>query len=419
MKRYDEAVEALIEAGLRRTLQTEAVRLEMCVGRVTAEAIRSREALPSFDNSSMDGFAVRSEETAKATAGAPLCFRVGASVSAGDAEIDAIPTGTVAEIMTGAPLPRNSADAVIKVEDVRVIRDASGKATGIEVSTPIAPEMNVRRRGSDVTSGETLTEAGTVLKPEHILALAAQGFGTVNVVRRPRVAVIATGRELVDHSTPMLASGMIRNSTTPFLKGALPLYGVDLVHASVIDDNVQVFECRLREVLESGVDLVLTTGAVSMGIYDFVPEAVKRCGGEARFHKVAIRPGKPLLFAEFGTRGPVLIGVPGNPVSTAIGLRFFISPYLRALQRRPKESFVRATLDADCAKPEGLKCFFKARIASTNGGLRVQAIGGQASYQVKPLLESNAWVIFDEPGSKMPKDSEVFVAPLFAGGGFD
>lgn len=417
MKKYSEALSILIESGSRRRLRTETVALEMAVSRVVAEEVKSREALPSFDNSSMDGFAVNSSETIGATKETPASFRVRKCIVAGDLGGDLISRGETIEIMTGARFPSSGADAVVKIEDVIVERDSEGMPVHISVTAPIASGMNVRRRGTDIAAGEVLFRAGEVLRAEQVLALAALGVSELKVQRKPRVAVIATGRELVDYSTPELRDGMIRNSTSPFLKAALPNYGVDLVSLSVIADDAAEFESQLRSALEARVDLVITTGAVSMGIHDFIPQAVQRCSGEARFHRVAIRPGKPLLFSEFGAEGPVLIGVPGNPVSTAVGLRFFIAPYLRALQGLAPETFQRARLERVSAKPEGLKCFFKAKVSVLNDGRRdVSVVGGQASYQVKPLLSSNAWVIFDEAKSEVSADTQVEVAPLIPEG---
>lgn len=418
MKHYHEAIDILVKAAERRSLSTENISIESSIGRVLSETLRSREPLPSFDNSSMDGFALRAEETSHASLNSPARFQVRASLSAGDVGVETIQAGTAIEIMTGAPMPRGHADAVVKVEEVQTIRNPDGRVVEIEVMVPVSRGQNVRVRGTDIERNELLLSQGRLIKPEHLLALAAQGISTIPVYQRPRVAVIATGRELVDYATETLEPGMIRNSTSPFLKAVLPGYGVEVVHFSVIDDDAEAFESRLRKVLELGVDLVLTTGAVSMGIHDFVPDAVKRVGGEARFHKVAIRPGKPLLFAEWGEKGPVLIGVPGNPVSTAVGLRFFISPYLRALNRMPPEPLTYAELEVDSPKPEGLKCFFKAFVREEDGRRWVQALGGQASYQVKPLLQSNAWVVFEESNLQVLKGTRVCVAPLLPEGGF-
>jgi molybdopterin molybdotransferase len=161
----------------------------------------------------------------------------------------------------------------------------------------------------------------------------------------------------------------------------------------------------------------VTTGAVSMGKHDFIKDALVDCGARIHYHKVAIRPGKPGLFAELPARalspGPVVFGVPGNPVSTVVGLRFFIGPYLRALRGLSPERPRRAYLETATPKPNGLKCFFKARVTEKLDATSVRALAGQPSFMVSPLLKSNAWVVFPEQDSMVPEGTAVDVYALY------
>lgn len=407
MKSYADALAQVLSAAREaRPLAVERLPLRQAAGRVLAEAVRAAEGLPSFDNSAMDGYAV----VAAATPGE---FEVAATLLAGDAPA---PVGTGAracEIMTGAPMPLGPWDAVVRVEDVAVERDASGRPVRVRVLSKVGAGDHVRRAGSDVRAGDPILPAGTRVTPHHILALAALGIAEVPVRRRPRAAVLSTGRELVGCDTPVLRPGMIRNSTGPFLEAALRTgYGAEILDLGICPDDAETFEGAVRQALDAGADLMITTGAVSMGKHDFVAEALGSMGARILFHRLAIRPGKPVLFARLsGTGGCAFFGLPGNPVSTAVGLRFLAGPYLRAVQGEPEEAPERLRLLENVLKPEGLRCFFKAR----RQGARVVALAGQESYRVAPLLEANAWVVLPESGRLAPAGSEAEVYPLLPG----
>ena len=417
MIQYKDALEFLTAAAaLRRPLfeaVPETVALENCVGRLLFADLLSPEAIPPFDNSSMDGFAVHSALTAAATLRAPLQLKVLGSIAAGDtpvvkSEENSQPVAW--EIMTGAPIPHGF-DAVVKVEDIEVKRDAQGAPVEIWISKPLTARENFRGRGEDFALNQLVARAGDRLMPEHVMALASLGLAEVSVKRRPRVALVSTGSELVTHSTKELTPGMIRNSTAPHLMAALPGYGVDCHFYGTLIDRPEVFEWALGEILQHAPDIILTTGAVSKGKHDFIPDTLLKSGAKTQFHQVAIRPGKPGLFCEF-ENGPVVFGIPGNPVSTAVALRFFVSHYLEALTGARPELPLKARLVAAAPKPEGLRCFFKAQFHAGSEGGEVRCLGGQPSFMVSPMLESNAWVVFPEEGSTVAEGTWVDVYPL-------
>jgi molybdopterin molybdotransferase len=241
--------------------------------------------------------------------------------------------------------------------------------------------------------------------------MASLGVHRADVKRRPRVGVIATGRELADFTTPVLKHGQIRNSTSPYLQVALARLGCDVIMLGTCQDDIIDFRQKIRTAMDSQFDIILTTGAVSMGNHDFVRDVLESLGAEVQFHKVAIRPGKPLLFAEF-KEGPVVFGVPGNPVSTVVGLRFFIEPYLRAISGQAPEAPAKATLLNDFQKPKGLRCFFKARVFNSAGSLGVEILNGQLSAWVGPLVEANAWAVLPEDGEYATAGARVDIYPI-------
>lgn len=389
---YHSALQAIDYLARRQRdgLGKETRELRAAVGSVLAEDIVSPLTVPPFANSAMDGFAVRAAETERS-----LSLRVAGSIAAGDPPpfgVD-LPPGFAFEIMTGAPVP-DSFDAVVKVEETASHQTGHGPV--VTLARAARPGENVRRAGEDFTRGQAVIRAGTLLRPEHVLVLATLGIAKVRVQRRVRIAVISTGPELVElgSETP-LAPGQIYNSSGPYLDVALPaLCGAEVSHHGTVADEIGGFLKTLDLVRAQEPDIVLTTGAVSMGKHDFIVPALREARAEILFHKVSIRPGKPILLAEFGNSPTVFFGLPGNAVSTAVGARFFVEPYVRALQGRPLEHARPCVLANAVEKPEGLRCFFKGRLDSTSG--MVHALEGQGSSLVSPLGQANCWVILDE-----------------------
>lgn len=391
---YDEAL-ALIRAQCAR-LPCERIGAARALGRVLASAIDSGEDLPPFANSAMDGFALR---VGSSPLDAGMQWDVIGASAAGDAQAHA---GDGAwEIMTGACLPEGM-DSVIPVEQIEVLaRDADGRPARIALRAEVLPGQHVRRRGEDVARGARVIDAGTCLAAEHLAVLASLGVAEVEVIRRPRVALLNTGRELVDDPCQVLAPGQIRNSNGPLLAARLRAAGADLVAQQVVGDDAHAFVTALDEVLASGVDLVLSTGAVSMGRHDFIPDVLRAQGAQILFHKVRIRPGKPLLFAQLAG-GALFFGLPGNPVSSVVGLRFFVEPALRVLLGMAQERALRVRLANSAGKPVALRRHLKARLhCDAQGQLTAQVLGGQESFKLAPLLQANAWVVIDEDAGEV------------------
>ena len=405
MRTYLEAV-GLIEraAGARSEIEIENVKLEASAGRILARDLVGQELIPPFDNSAMDGFAVRSAQTKGLTLDKLAEFNILGRILAGDApRTDDPPEGNVAwEIMTGAPFPAGF-DACVRVEDTRV------EGARLTLSSEVAARANRRLAGEDFVPGTLVAARGTRLFPEHILALASLGFAEVPVYRRLRVGLISTGAELVPvTSTP--APGQIRNSTASYLLAVLARPSLEVTHLGTIADDPAQFRALLPEL--SAYDLVLTTGAVSMGSADFVTHEIAAYpDAEILFHKAAIRPGKPILFASI-QGGPDIFGLPGNPVSGVVGVRFFVEAYLRQRLGYPREMLRSAILAAAVKKPPGLRCFYKASIESLAGTTKIRVLPGQMSFMVKPLLESTAWAILPEDRDGLEAGEVIEYLPL-------
>lgn len=375
------------------------------LGRVLATAVTSEEYLPPFDNSAMDGFALQ-------TGGQPLHagaeFGVAGSQGAGDGR-QCGDSDAAWEIMTGARLP-DGLDAVVPVEQVEVLRrDAGGCPSRIRLGADVRPGQHVRRRGEDVMRGVVVLPAGTLLEPPQLMLLAALGVSGIDVACQPRVALINTGRELVDDPAQALAPGQIRNSNGPFLAARIAAAGARLVYRQTVGDEPEAFHAALAAARQAGAEVVLSTGAVSMGRYDFIPDALRSIGAEIRFHKVRIRPGKPLLFATLADGG-LFFGLPGNPASSAVGLRFFVEPALRTMLGLAPERPLRLPLARAQDKKTGLRLHLKGRLeCDRTGQLHANVLQGQESFRIRPLLAANAWIVMDEEALSLQAGERVDV----------
>ncbi|WNL48248.1 molybdopterin molybdotransferase MoeA [Dyella sp. BiH032] len=363
-------------------LPVETCRTVDAMGRVLRHPIASTSALPPFDNSAMDGYALGGG-AGILPAGSE--WPVVGEQAAGDGVRDGARGAW--EIMTGARVP-DGLDRVIPVEQIERL-DSPAR---VRLLAEVAAGQNVRMAGSDVAAGDVVVAKDTVLGPQHLMLLAALGVATVQTSVRPRVAAFCTGRELVDDPAAPLTPGLIRNSNGPFMAARIPRAGAELVHAETVGDEVDAFVAAADRAREAGARVLISTGAVSMGRYDFVPAALERLGAEVLFHKVAIRPGKPLLFAQLPD-GTLFFGLPGNPIAVAAGLRFFVEPALRAMLGLPRERTWRVPLAAAFAKKPRLHFYLKSRLAiDAQGQLAVTVLPGQESYRIRPLADANAWV---------------------------
>ena len=312
----DKALDQVLEAV--RPLDAERVPLLDALGRAAAGDLAAAAAVPSFDNSAMDGYAVRGAELA----GGKTRFTVTVEIPAGRHVVDEVPAGAAAKIMTGAPLPPG-VDTVVPVE----LTEQQGDT--LVVHEVVRPGANVRRAGEDIAAGDVVLPRGALLGPAEIGLLASTGHEHVPVARRPRVAVLATGSELVPLGEP-LGPGQIRNSNSYTAYGQVLAAGAQPVLLGIARDDPDETRRLLGQALE--YDVVMTSGGVSVGEFDFVKQVQEELGVERRFWGVATKPGKPLAF---GVRGRTLVfGVPGNPVAAMVSFELYVRPALLALQGR-------------------------------------------------------------------------------------
>ncbi|MFI2379036.1 gephyrin-like molybdotransferase Glp [Streptomyces sp. NPDC018964] len=397
-------------------------------GCVLVEDVTVPVSLPPFDNSSMDGYAVRVADVAGASEQYPAALEVVGDVAAGAAGLLHVGPGQAARIMTGAPLPPG-AETVVPVEwtdgglgegpatGMRARSLAPEGATGqVHVYRPAEARAHVRAEGSDVKAGDRALAAGTVLGPPQISLLAAIGRGTVRVRPRPRVVVLSTGSELVQPDGE-LGPGQIYDSNSFALTAAARDAGAIAYRVGAVTDDATTLRDTIEDQLVRA-DLMVTTGGVSVGAYDVVKEALSSTADEdepgsgVEFRKLAMQPGKPQGFGSIGPDHTPLLALPGNPVSSYVSFELFVRPAIRTLMgltdvHRPR---TRAKLTAERAltSPKDRRQFLRGRYADGT----VTPVGGAGSHLVAALAQANALIVVPEDAESVAPGTEVEVVLL-------
>jgi len=375
------------------------VALLDALGCVLAEDVVATGALPAFDGSAMDGYAVRVQDVASATPERPVVLPVVADLPAGVREVMALAAGTTARIMTGAPVPPG-AEAVVPVEwtDAGIAQ--------VTITRAPRPGQHVRRAGEDVEPGEALLAAGTRLSTRHLALLAAIGRDRARVHPKPRVVVLSTGSELVEPGRPA-GFGQVTDSNSTALTAAALDVGALAHRVGIVDDDPH----RLLQVLEDQLvraDVVITSGGVSAGAYDVVKEVLSRLGTVA-FDRVAMQPGMPQGLGTIGDGTPIFT-LPGNPVSAYVSFEVFVRPALRRMLGEPElhRPSVTATATEGWTSPEGKRQFVRAVLTSgEDGRALVRPAGGHGSHLVADLATANALAVVGEETARVEPGSAV------------
>jgi molybdopterin molybdotransferase len=386
-------------------LGTERVALEDAWARVLAADLLASHPLPPFDNSAMDGFALRAEDVRAAADTSPVALRVVSDVSAGARGLGVIVRGEAARIMTGALLP-DGADAVIPVESTDCPMPMDGQPLPAEVRAvrPVAAGDNVRRAGHDVAMGRVALRAGQRLRPQDIGMLAALGQAEVGVVRRPLVGLLSTGSELVPADRP-LGEGQIHDANGPALSAAVRSAGGVVVPLGIAEDDIDAVVGRLDQAVQAGVHLMVTSAGVSMGAYDCVRAVLER-HGRIDFWRVHVRPGKPLAFGEY--RGMPTLGLPGNPVSAMVAFELFVRPAIDRLQGLKETQRQRLVVRlSEGIKTDGRQSYMRCRVRWAEGELWATLTGPQGSGILSSMVQANALLVIPsevqraEPGDRL------------------
>jgi len=427
----DEHLEDILAAV--KPLEPIELHLPDAQGCVLVDDVVVQVALPPFDNSSMDGYAVRISDVEGASEEFPAVLTVIGDVAAGDGGLPdgrSVGPGEAARIMTGAPLPAG-AEAVVPVEwtdggtgagpaeSMRAHSDAPEGASGeVRVHRPVKPRAHVRAKGSDVKPGDLALRAGSVVGPPQIGLLAAIGRSTVRVRPRPRVVVLSTGSELAQPGEE-LTGGRIYDSNSFALTAAARDAGAIAYRVPAVADDAETLRATIEDQLIRA-DIVVTTGGVSVGAYDVVKEALSSvgdedaAGGGVDFRKLAMQPGKPQGFGSIGPEHTPLLALPGNPVSSYVSFELFVRPAILTLMgledvHRPS---VRATLDTDAAlsSPPGKRQFLRGTYDAEAG--TVTPVGGPGSHLIAALAQADALIVLPEDVTSAEPGTEAEVILL-------
>jgi molybdopterin molybdotransferase len=370
-------------------------------GRVLAEDIFSSRNIPPWDNSAMDGYAVRYFDIQEASAKKPIFLKVLSDLPAGRVFEGQIGPGEAVRIMTGAPLPEGT-DTVVPVEE-------TVKADGnVKILAAISEGGNIRRAGEDVGAGEKVLKEGIVLRAAHSGMLASLRRSAIYVYQRPRVAVLSTGDELLEIDEPW-QDGKIINSNSYSIAGQVLECGGQPLQLGIARDCREELAAKMKEGLVA--DILITTGGVSVGDYDLVKGLLKEMG-QMNFWKVAMRPGQPLAFGRLA--GKPLFGLPGNPVSCMISFEQFVRPSLLKMAgfSRIFRPPLRAELKEDLSKKTGLTYFVRCRLIEEGGRLFATTTGEQGSGILSSMVRAQGLIVLPAGKSTAQKGEVVSVIPL-------
>lgn len=370
---------------------------------VVAEDVSSPERIPPFDNSAMDGYAVRAEDTAGASEKNPVELNVLMDLPAGRHTETVLGDGEAIRIMTGAPIPAG-ADTVVQVELTE--RPSGGRVRILEEH---ARDRNIRRAGEDIEIGQEIVRKGETLTPAKTGLLASIGKKTVKVIRKPVVAVLATGDELLEAGEPM-RPGKIRNSNSFTLISQIRSCGAEAQYLGIARDTRQEVIDRLRAGMTA--DMIVSSGGVSVGDYDYVKDALEELDVKFLFTKVAIKPGKPTVFGLL--QGKPVFGLPGNPVSSMVIFEEFVRPALLKMMGRQKlfRKVVDAVLEEDIAKKPDRMHLIRGIVREENSAYYVSTTGPQGSGILVSMDRANALILFPQGTKRLKKGERVKVQLL-------
>lgn len=378
----DEALKKIMET-VQPLGRTEGIPLAQAVGRTLAQDVIARMDLPPFDHSAMDGFAVRAADLGGASAQAPVRMPVQSLLAAGAEQGSPLLPGQAIKIMTGAPVPEG-ADAVVMQEWTRAVDGV------VEILYTPKPGEHIRRHGEDVRQGQALLPRGRLLRPYEIALLAAQGWSKAPVLIRPSAAILATGSELVSAETRGLRFGQIYNANGPALTSALARWGVTAIDWGIVPDEKEALRKAFQDA-EAQADMLLVSGGVSVGDLDWTRVLLEELGLQVIFWKVAMKPGKPLLFGTWN--GKPVFGLPGNPVSALVCLEEFVRPACEKQQGQSPSHpsyHLEGILEADFWKEDGRQHFLFCQVSESASGFQVHVIRPQGSAMVGMACKANA-----------------------------
>jgi len=380
-------------------ISNEFIKSSNCINRVSAENILSKSNNPAGNNAAFDGYAINSDDTNYLNKKKSKLFKIIGSVAAGDKpNKKKIKKFQTIEIMTGALLPKGF-DTIIPIEQVIFNLDKKY----IFVNKKIKKDQHVRFKGSDYKKNDLIIEKGTIIEASHILALKTLGIKKIKVKKIPNILFFSTGNEISNLNK--IPDWKVRNSNSSYIQSMSRNFLFNFYNGGILRDKDELtLKGKIKKFFNSKIDIIITSGAVSAGKFDYVPKIVKKFKLSNYFKGVAIRPGKPILFAKIRGKQKVIFGLPGNPISSAACFRFFVYPYLQNLLGVKEEKPIKAKLKNEFLKKKNYTRFVKSKFNTTNNSkIEVTILDGQESFRVKSFTKSNIWTLLPSGKSKFKK----------------
>jgi molybdopterin molybdotransferase len=380
-------------------IKDEDIKSTNSLNRVVSKNVYSGINYPSGDNAAFDGYAINSNDTKNIKKNSPKKFKIIGLIAAGNKPFKKkIKKYDTVEIMTGGIIPKGF-DTIIPIEKIIFYQNKKN----ILIDGKITKYNHVRFAGSDFKKKEIVVKKNTVIQPNHILAFKTLGIKNITVKKKINILFFSTGNEISNNDN--IPSWKVRNSNSHYIKNLNENFLFNFKDGGILKDNQEnIFKSKISKMLNSRIDIIITSGAVSAGKFDFIPDIVKKFKLSSYFKSVAIRPGKPVLFAKIKNKQKVIFGLPGNPMSSAACFRFFVYPYITNVMGISEEKPISAILKNDFIKKKNFTRFAKSKLNTTkNGKIEVEILKGQESFRIKSFVKSNIWAVLPAGKSKFKK----------------
>jgi len=393
MIKYQEAIKIIKKISLN--LPDEKISILDSLYRVCSKNVLSPTKNPLSNNTAFDGFALLAKETRGLSRKKIKKFRILKSIAAGDdPKVKNYKKNSSIEVMTGAVIPKPF-NTIIPIEKVKYF-PSKHKATHIVIDHEVKKFSFIRFAGEDFDLKDIVIKKGELIQPKHIMALTTLGIKNLYVKKKPKIIFFGTGNEIIDYKKKNVANWEVRNSNNHyFMSFGKSLY-YNIVDGGVIKDNQKKkLKEKLKKSLSSDIDIFATSGAISAGKFDFIPELIKKLGFKTYFKGVSIKPGRPIMLYKFKKKSKLFFGLPGNPISCAAGFRFFIYPLIRNSLGMAKEKKLKAKLINQYSKRKDFTHFARCLININARGLaELKVLQEQQSHRIKSFSKANCWGIF-------------------------
>ena len=398
MINYQQAKKILKKAKIK--IKDEEIFINDSLNRVVSKDILSTSDYPLSDNAAFDGFVINSNDTKALNKKNIKHFRIIGSIAAGNKPLNKkVKKFETAEIMTGGVIPKMF-NTIVPIEQINFYPNKKNPRS-IIVDQKIKKFNHIRFKGSDYKKNQLVIKKGTIIRSNHILALKTLGVKKIKVKKKLNILFFSTGNEISNSDT--IPSWKVRNSNNYYIKSLNNNFLFNFKDGGILKDHHQkLFKSKISKMIKSNIDIIITSGAVSAGKFDYIPSVVKQFKTSHYFKSVMIRPGKPVLFAKIKQKA--IFGLPGNPISSAACFRFFVYPFIENILNINNEKPIKASLKNDFEKNKNFTRFIKSKLITTqNGKLEVELLPGQESFRINSFVKSNIWAVLPQGQTKFKK----------------